>query len=318
MKRHTWLRVLACLALPSTPLAAQDRRIAVTIDDLPAVTVADSAEVTFVTTMLLDALEAHGVPAVGFVNAGKLGDEPTLRAARLDILRRWLAAGQELGNHTAYHLSANETPLSAFLADLAVGDSVPRALSMEAERPYRWFREPFLHSGMTDTVRVGIDSALFSLTLRTAPVTVDSKDWLFAAAWRNAAAAGDTAGAANVEKAFLKFTDAVLTYHERLAAKVTGGAVPHVLLLHANPMTALTLDRLLTRIHARRYSFVPLDQALSDPVYARPDRYRGAVGLAWLQRHAMYQRGVRIDDVPGPPAWVEAMAGMSNNAPQTY
>lgn len=312
-----WLMAV-WLLLSAAPLASQERRIAVTIDDLPAVSVADTAEVTFITTMLLEALEAHGVTAVGFVNAGKLGDDPPLRGIRIDVLRRWLAADHALGNHTAFHLSPNDVPLTASLADITVGDSVPRALSAEVGRSYRWFRQPYLHGGTTDSVRTSIDSVLSALKLRTSPVTIDPKDWLFAAAWRNAAATGNASGTKGVETAFLDYAEAVLAYHERLAKTVTGGAIPHVLLLHANPMTAVVLDRLLARIHKRRYAFVPLDEAMQDPVYARPDQYRGAVGLAWLQRQAMYQRDVRIDDNPLPPAWIEALAGVSDATVHPY
>lgn len=306
MRRH----VLSLLLLSGlvTMLEAQARQVAITIDDLPAVAVGDHAEVELLTTTMLAALEAHGVTAVGFVNAGKVEADSAWRTARLEVLRRWLAAGHALGNHGAYHLSANDAPLPAFLADLAAGDAVPRALSLEAGRPYQWYRLPYLHSGTTDTARAAIDSALTAHALRVAPVSLDPKDWLFAAAWRGALRQQDTTSMRRVERAFLAYTDAIVAYHERLAEQVAGRRVAHVLLLHANPMTAAVLEQLLTQLHARRYAIVPLDAALRDEVYARPDRYRGTVGLAWLERLAIYQRGVRIDDVPEPPSWVQALA----------
>lgn len=304
----TRLLPLLLLLIAAVPLRAQDRRIAVTIDDLPAASMADSGEVAWVTGALLDALEAHAVVATGFVNSGKLAGDSATQADRTALLRRWLAAGHRLGNHGAYHLSAADAPLEAMRQDIIAGDSIPRALAAEAASPYGWFRFPFLQDGPTDSVHAVLHALLDSLQLRDAPVTVDSRDWLFAAAWRQAADAGDSATMRQVEAAFRTFVRAALRYHERLARKVTGGPVAHVLLLHANPMTARTLDAVLTDLHAARWAIIPLDTALADPVYARPDRYRGRVGLGWLQRQAIFQRGVRIDDVPVPPAWVAALA----------
>lgn len=290
------------------PLAAQDRRIAITIDDLPAVAMADSAEVEWLTTTLLGALDAHAVVATGFVNSGKLAGDSATRVARTALLARWLAAGHRLGNHGAFHLSAADAPLEAVRQDIIAGDSVPRALAAAAMAPYGWYRFPFLQDGTSDSARAAIHAVLDSLQLRDAPVTVDTRDWLFAAAWRQAAQQGDTATMQQVTQAFLRFVRESLRYHERLAKKVTGSDVAQVLLLHANPMTAQVLDAVLTEIHAARYAIVPLDDALADPVYARPDRYRGTVGLAWLQRQAIFLRGVRINDGPVPPAWVVSLA----------
>lgn len=302
------LLLLTLLVGVAVPLSAQDRRIAVTIDDLPAVAMADSAEVEWLTATLLESLEAHGVVATAFVNSGKLAGDSATRVVRTALLRRWLAAGHRLGNHGAYHLSAADAPLDAVRQDIVAGDSIPRALAAEASSPYRWYRFPFLQDGTSDSAHAVIHALLDSLQLQDAPVTVDSRDWLFAAAWRQAAHEGDSLTMRQVEQAFIRYVHASLRYHERLARKVAGGGVAHVLLLHANPMTARTLDAVLTAIHAARYAIVPLDDALTDPIFARPDRYRGTVGLAWLQRQAIFLRGVRINDAPLPPAWVAALA----------
>ena len=300
---------LLCVAVlwsGARPLEAQlrtERRLAITVDDLPAVAVRDSAELARLTRTMLDAFEAHAVTVTGFVNAGKIDDGPQ-RTARIALLRDWLSAGHELGNHGAFHLSANDAPLDLFVHDVLLGDSLPRALSLEAGRPYRFHRLPFLHSGASDAARATVDSALASLGLRAAPVTVDSRDWEFNAAWLAARAAGDSATLARLPDAFLDFVDRTLAYHEELVTRLRRKPVAHVLLLHATPFTADLLDVLLTRLHAHPTVFVPLHEAVTDPVYAEPDRYRGRVGLAWLQRLAIYRQGVRIDDTPEPPAWV--------------
>jgi len=59
------------------------------------------------------ALKTGQVPAVGFVNEATALREGKLDPARVELLRSWLKAGFELGNHTASHPSLNRVPLDA-------------------------------------------------------------------------------------------------------------------------------------------------------------------------------------------------------------
>ncbi len=69
-----------------------------------------------------------------------------------------------------------------------------------------------------------------------------------------------------------------------MARRKFGRDVDHVLLLHANVLVADRLGALLDSLSARGFTFVSLEEALSDPVYARPDGYTGPHGLSWLYR----------------------------------
>src|SRR5262245_49083186 len=92
-------------ALPNT--FPPERTVAVPFDDLPArllgVVANDVASLKKLTTKMLGAVRAHSIPAVGFVNEGKLfveGAGPGDVDGRTGLLRMWLDAGLELGNHT--------------------------------------------------------------------------------------------------------------------------------------------------------------------------------------------------------------------------
>ena len=68
---------------------------------------------------------------MGFVNEGKLfveGETPADAEARIAILKTWVDAGLELGNHTYSHHSLNRTPLEEFEADVVRGEPVTRRL----------------------------------------------------------------------------------------------------------------------------------------------------------------------------------------------
>jgi hypothetical protein len=105
MARSRVLTALALAASVSAPTHARaaERAVAVTFDDLPAGAAVsnDVASLRLLTQKLLDAVRHHRVPAVGFVNEGKLfagGGSPSEVAGRTGLLRMWLEAGLELGN----------------------------------------------------------------------------------------------------------------------------------------------------------------------------------------------------------------------------
>jgi peptidoglycan/xylan/chitin deacetylase (PgdA/CDA1 family) len=125
--------LLAADALSRTRAPA--RAVAVTFDDLPAspggVVADDAASLRDLTRTLLDAVRRHGIPAIGFVNEGRLfvdGGEADDVAGRTGLLPMWLDAGLELGNHTFSHRDLNTMQLAAFQADVLRGETVTRAL----------------------------------------------------------------------------------------------------------------------------------------------------------------------------------------------
>ena len=108
---HAPLGLIAALliAVPHLHTRAVERSIAITFDDLPGtgagVAVNDSSGLEALSRQLLTAVRRHDIPAIGFVNeAGLLPDGPAEDLARrVGVLRQWLDAGLELGNHTYSH-----------------------------------------------------------------------------------------------------------------------------------------------------------------------------------------------------------------------
>src|SRR5712672_2206772 len=100
---------LVLLVLTGASSQTPVRVVAVTIDDLPVVSVSASSDWSSVTQRLLGTLREYKVPAVGFVNEAKLYQNGTLDSTRVALLSAWLTAGHELGNHTFAHRSAHAT-----------------------------------------------------------------------------------------------------------------------------------------------------------------------------------------------------------------
>lgn len=115
---------------------AQDKRVVVTLDDLPC---ASCPEGTWeaVNTDLLRTLTEHHVPAIGFVNEGKLYRNGTFDSARYTLLERWLDAGMDLGNHTYAHLGATRHSLQEYETDIVNGERHLRTLLLKHDKELR-------------------------------------------------------------------------------------------------------------------------------------------------------------------------------------
>ena len=72
------------------------------------------------TRKLVHSIKAHKVPAIGFVNEGKLyvQGEVDERAA---LLQMWLDAGLELGNHNFSHAYIDRVPLTTYQEEVIRG-----------------------------------------------------------------------------------------------------------------------------------------------------------------------------------------------------
>lgn len=292
----------ALVPVSSAPPPA--RRIAVTIDDLPFVDHGlPLADVRAKTAALLAVLKARAVPAVGFVNEGKLQVKGE-RDARVALLEAWLDAGLELGNHTYSHADFQTTPLRAMEAEVTRGEVVTRALVAARGGALRWFRHPYTHTGPTRKAKAAFEAFLASRGYAVAPFTVEHADYLFARVYADARRANDAETAARVRAAYLDHSDTLLDWFEGLARELFGREIPQVLLTHANELNADALDELLGRLVRRGYAFVSLSEALSDPAYASPDGYVGPTGPSWLHRWRA-GRGLpsRLREEPDPPAW---------------
>jgi peptidoglycan/xylan/chitin deacetylase (PgdA/CDA1 family) len=294
--------LLALAAAQASAQPAPDKQVAVTYDDLPlSGDPGDADTVERINATLLAGLSRNRIVATGFVNEGRFGRADAARRRRL--LDAWLANGMDLGNHTATHVSMNTTPLAAFQAEVVAGEPLTRAALAAHGRTLRWFRHPYLRTGLKLDERRAFEAWLGERGYRVAPVTLENADYLYAAAYDRALHAGDQARAESVARDYLAFTDRKLAFFEGAAMRLLGRQPRHVLLLHVNALNARTVDAMAALLRRRGYRFVSLDEAMEDPVYAWRDSYVGPAGVNWLWR---WSRAVGApiawDEEPEPPA----------------
>jgi peptidoglycan/xylan/chitin deacetylase (PgdA/CDA1 family) len=302
--------VFAALALLAVrAVLAGERSVAVTFDDLPGPPPGlVSNEVPALqenTRRLLTALTEHGVPAVGFVNEGKLflrGEGPADAEARTAVLKMWVDAGFELGNHTYSHPDLNTTPLAEFEHDVVRGEPVTRALLAARGRKLRYFRHPFLHVGLELEKRRAFESFLADRGYTVAPVTIDNDEYLYAAVYAGALRRGDGATAHAIGEDYVRYMAAVFRFIENACRRLVGREVRQ-LLLHANRLNADLFGRLADSMEARGYGFITLEETLEDEAYRLPDTYVGRWGLSWIH-HWELTAGKKRSPSPDPPTWV--------------
>ncbi len=282
-----------------------DRTIAITIDDLPlGGRQHDLAYQQAVTRDLLAQIAAADVPAIGFVNEGKLDVEGE-QDARVALLQSWAVAGLDLGNHTLEHPSLFDTPLAEFQRQVLEGDVITNRLLAARGDTVRYFRHPYLNVGPDLVTKRAFEGWLAEEGYTIAPVTHDNAEWLYAFAYDQAE--DDLALKARIADAYIAYMDTTAGYFEALEQELFGREIAHVLLIHANALNADHLDRLVAMFRRRNYRFISLDDALEDDAYRSEDTYTGQAGMSWLQRWAIH-RGVRLTPEPPPDDWVQAVA----------
>jgi peptidoglycan/xylan/chitin deacetylase (PgdA/CDA1 family) len=266
------------------------REVAITFDDLPIAGVLprDIASSRELTTKLLRAIAAHRVPAIGFVNEDKLNDAGgAVDPQRVDLLRRWLDAGLELGNHSYSHSDLHTTPLDVFEADVLKGERVTRPLMTEHGLTLRFFRHPFLHTARDLEKRAAFAQFLADHGYRVAPVTIDNDEYVFAGAYDRSHARGDAGGADQVAAAYVPYMERKVEFFERNSQELFGRQIRQVLLIHANMLNADRFSDLASMFERHGYRFITLDRALEDPAYQSRDTWVGVSGITWIHRWAL-------------------------------
>ncbi|GAB3047571.1 polysaccharide deacetylase family protein [Stenotrophomonas tumulicola] len=311
----TWLLLAACGIAQA---AEADRRIAVTIDDLPWARLDEMAppDLQARHQALLQQLRLADVPIVGFVNENKLEADGVVQPQRVQMLRDWLDAGYALGNHTYSHMDLNAKGVDAFQQDFLRGEQVLRPLLAERGQVPTWVRHPYLRAGRTPADRQLMASFFAGHGYRIAPVTVDNGEWVWAFAYANVLngqppSAEREAALERLRRGYVPYMLNKLDYYERQSQALLGYALPQVWLMHANELNGAVFAELAAATRRRGYRFISLDEALRDPAYARgTDGYDGRYGPSWLHRWAMAENKPKdfYAGEPVVPDWVKRLA----------
>ncbi|WP_133135192.1 polysaccharide deacetylase family protein [Legionella rowbothamii] len=254
------LRILFLFTLLFSSLCnAQDKEIAITIDDLPLVasqmnTPGNKQRSTERFTQIVQTFQKYKVPATGFVIAG------AIEKGQWEFLEQFRQAGFMLGNHTYSHYNLNQMSAEKYIGDVERADKILAPIMTEP----KYFRYPYLAEGNKKTKQKVYDY-LNEHHYVIAPVTIDSKDYEF-----NKMAYGVPfrARAAYIQK--LKSRYLAFIWKQTLLAekKSEGKNGKQILLIHANLLNSYLLGDVLEMYQKNGYKFISLTDALKNPAPA--------------------------------------------------
>jgi peptidoglycan/xylan/chitin deacetylase (PgdA/CDA1 family) len=250
--------------------------IAITIDDLPYVQPSRTTpkEGVAQAKAIVAALERHDITATGFVT----GNQVNWRSRR--ALRVFSDAGHTLGNHSWSHPDYGGLTVDQFREETERTDR----LMSKWRGAAKLYRFPYLREGSSEARRAVAAQVLQQLGYENVPVTIDNDDWLYNDRYLDALEAQDLAAAQTVAQEYIAHMQAQTLHFEALARKATGREVKHVLLLHLNQINADHLGTLLEWYATEGWTFVTVQEALSDPIYRAAHRYNGVKGLSQIER----------------------------------
>ena len=300
--------------------------MAVTVDDLPVHGIAHpDLSRNQVADMAIAALTKHNVRACGFVNGGQLASPEVVRVLKavhrlpgggrigrvlcragvLDprpylsrqfpdvkleyraILERWLAAGQELGNHGYWHSNINLVPISTFTTGISKNQQLLLTLNRKQDKVFRY---PYLREGCTAEQRRSVRSYLDKNGYKIAQVTVSFKDWTWNRPFVKRISQGKVDDVHRIKAAFLKVAQMRLEWSVNTAQQLVGRPIKHILLLHLSSFTASVLDELLSTYSAMGVKFITLEEAMSDPVYTIDPNVLSEKGCTFLEQLFLSER----------------------------
>lgn len=219
---------------------AQQRNIAITIDDLPLI---DAPYERF--ENIVHSLMKHQVPAIGFIIGNRVNPN-TIKQFEL-----FQQNGLELGNHSYSHLNLKRVSCEKYINDLIKADVI---LTPFMSQP-KYFRYPYLSEGKLWRKSI-VRYYLSEHNYRVAPVTTDSRDFEFNVAFVKLIRENPTAALTDFKKRYLEYVwQRTLTAEKKAPQK-------QILLLHANLLNGYFLDDLLQMLEDHGYHFISLGDAL--------------------------------------------------------
>ncbi|HEY0743965.1 MAG TPA: polysaccharide deacetylase family protein [Chryseosolibacter sp.] len=237
--------------------ASYAQQIALTFDDAP---MEDGAYFTGNerTDRIIAQLKANNVKEAAFFVITK--NIETNKG--LPRLKKYVAAGHVLANHTHRHRWIHQLGTFNYIKDIEKADSILKTIKGYSP----WFRYPFLDEGRPNSTRDSIRVALKNLGLTNGYVTIDNYDWHINGQVRKAILDGKKINEEALKQFYLEHIWNSIQFYDNIAKQHLGRSPKHVLLLHENDLSAKFIGDLIQFIQSKGWKIISTAEAYSDPI----------------------------------------------------
>jgi len=286
----------------TAPAAKAPLQVAFTFDDLPAHgPLPPGMARPDVVKSILATLKREDMPPVyGFVNGFRVAQYPY----QIHILEAWRAAGNPVGNHTWSHPEFDKVTVSQYEANIQRNEPILRKVSPDSD--WHWFRFPYLEEGDTIERREQLRAWLSRHGYRIAEVSMDFQDYNWNEPYARCAAKHDDAAIKSLHDSYLDAADESIRVYRQIAQMLYRRDVPYVLLMHIGAFDAHMLPELIALFRSHGFSFVTLQQAMSDPIYSFDPKVPSPEGNTFNEMVAQ-SRNVEVPDMKDRSRELDAM-----------
>lgn len=235
---------------------AYEKEIAITIDDLPFVGTAGNNQARLQREhdrfmAIMQPLVDNKVPTTGFVIANSIEKD------QWQLLEAFKDAGFIIGNHTYSHANLNTTTAAKYIANIDKADKILEPLMTSP----KYFRYPYLAEGKGDK-KAEVLTYLRENDYVIAPVTIDSKDFLFNQRLYAIPYRLREKNINQLKQKYLAYIWNQTLKAEQRAPKIEGKPVKQILLIHANLLNSYAMGDIIELYQKNGYRFISLPEAL--------------------------------------------------------
>ena len=273
-------------------------QMAITVDDLPVHgKLPPGLTRTDVTKSILETLKSHHVPEVyGFINAARAPQEKE----GLEVLKLWVNAGYPLGNHTFSHPHLNKITAEQFNREIEKNE--PTLKEIAGLHDWHYFRYPFLDEGDTIEKRESVRGYLKEKKYKIAFVTDEFEDWAWNDPYARCILSQDPKSVEELKKSFLIEAESRFLRDSNLLEALYHRPVRRILLLHIGAFDALMLSSLLKMYQGKGVEFIPLSEAIKDPIYQK-DLGLAKGGGGDFEYNDLKSQGLTLEQLGLAPGW---------------
>lgn len=269
---------------------AFEKEVAITIDDLPYVGFAnnDAAKLKREEVRIwkiMQALIDNNVPATGFVIAGNIEN------GQWELLEQLQQAGIVIGNHTYTHANLNAMSTDKYISNVEKADKILAPLMSSP----KYFRYPFLAEGRGEK-KQRVQDFLAANNYIIAPVTIDSKDFVFNARLYAMSYKVREKNLNRIKQQYLAYLASQIQKAERIA-KNKNQPIKQILLIHSNLLNSYCMEEIIAMFKKNGYRFISLSEALQQPVLGENSSTGNDIADS-LDQTAGVSKIAPIDDPP--------------------